>query len=144
MAIGGINVGHELLNVPMGDMVRSLALAVADAQWQLDKASMTVAELMSGQRLVRDLDTGELENPNADGSPRVIDSRVYFGYDYDEDGKRTPQKVSMMESSCETAKSNVLSTPCLLCRRHHVAPSNPQGHPSRKTPGSCVSRPILC
>ena len=33
MAIGGLNLGQELLNVPMGDMIRSIALAIADAQW---------------------------------------------------------------------------------------------------------------
>ena len=50
MAIGGVNLGQELLNVPMGDMIRSIALAIADAQWALDKSSMVVTELMSGQR----------------------------------------------------------------------------------------------
>ncbi len=85
MAIGGVNVGQELLNVPMGDMIRSMALAIAQAQWELDKSSMTVTELMSGQRLLRDLDTGKLLDK--DGKPTgettqpiVIDSRVFFGY----------------------------------------------------------------
>ena len=87
MAIGGVNVGQELLNVPMGDMIRSMALAIAQAQWELDKSSMTVTELMSGQRLLRDLDTGKLldENGRPTGEttkPIVIDSRVYFGYTY--------------------------------------------------------------
>lgn len=87
MAIGGVNVGQELLNVPMGDMIRSMALAIAQAQWELDKSSMTMTELMSGQRLLRDLDTGKLldENGKPTGEttkPIVIDSRVYFGYTY--------------------------------------------------------------
>ena len=87
MAIGGVNVGQELLNVPMGDMIRSMALAIAQAQWELDKSSMTVTELMSGQRLLRDLDTGKLldENGRPTGEttkPIVIDSRVYFGHTY--------------------------------------------------------------
>jgi hypothetical protein len=87
MAIGGVNVGQELLNVPMGDMIRSMALAIAQAQWELDKSSMTMTELMSGQRLLRDLDTGKLldEQGNPTGkttAPRIIDSRVYFGYAY--------------------------------------------------------------
>ncbi|MCA9657731.1 MAG: hypothetical protein KC486_05265 [Myxococcales bacterium] len=99
MAINNINVGQELLNVPMGEMIRSMAMAIADAQWALDKSSMTVAELMSGQRMVRDLETGELST-DADGNPRVVDSRVHFGYTYNlEDGKvkREANKVSMME-----------------------------------------------
>jgi hypothetical protein len=87
MAIGGVNVGQELLNVPMGDMIRSMALAIAQAQWELDKSSMTVTELMSGQRLLRDLDTGKLLDKDGKPtgetiSPGIIDSRVYFGYTY--------------------------------------------------------------
>jgi hypothetical protein len=87
MAIGGVNVGQELLNVPMGDMIRSMALAIAQAQWELDKSSVTVTELMSGQRLLRDLDTGKLLDkqgkPTGETSePTIIDSRVYFGYTY--------------------------------------------------------------
>lgn len=107
MAIQRINVGQELLNVPMGDMIRSMATSIAEAQWDLDKAAMVVTELMSGQRLLRDLDTGELIDfegevveplKDTDGQvkrdeygepvydpangPRTVDSRVYFGYIY--------------------------------------------------------------
>src|SRR4051794_32600473 len=103
MALNGINMGQELLNVPMGEMIRSMALAIAEAQWKLDKSSMTVAELMSGQRPLRDLDSGELigaKRPDGSIEPQLIDSRVYFGYTYQTaaDGTtmtRMPQKVSM-------------------------------------------------
>jgi hypothetical protein len=93
----------------MGRMIREMATAIADAQWDLDKSSMTVAELMSGQRVLRDLDTGEMVNPHDDGSPRILDSRVYFGYTYvpvrdqqsgeikEGEWERVPNKVSMME-----------------------------------------------
>jgi hypothetical protein len=99
MAIGGVSVGQELLNVPMGDMIRSIALAIADAQWALDKSSMVVAELMSGQRLLRDLDTGELMDAQGKrtGTPTIVDSRVLFGYTYNAQNERVPSKVSMME-----------------------------------------------
>ena len=99
MAIGGVNLGQELLNVPMGDMIRSIALAIADAQWALDKSSMVVTELMSGQRLLRDLETGELMDAagRRTGTPTVVDSRIYFGYVFDDDGNRVPTKMSMME-----------------------------------------------
>src|SRR3954452_13446142 len=99
MAIGGVDVGQELLNVPMGDMIRSIARAIADAQWALDKSSMVVAELMSGQRLLRDLDSGELLDAAGQrtGTPTIVDSRVMFGYTYDADRKRVPTRVSMME-----------------------------------------------
>ena len=99
MAIGGVSVGQELLNVPMGDMIRSMALAIADAQWALDKASMVVTELMSGVRLLRDLETGELMDAagKRTGTPTTIDSRIFFGYVYNEKGERIPTKMSMME-----------------------------------------------
>jgi hypothetical protein len=47
-------IGQELLNVPMGDMIRQMAFAIADAQVELDKASMYVAEMMSGSVILRD------------------------------------------------------------------------------------------
>jgi hypothetical protein len=99
MAIGGVNVGQELLNVPMGDMIRSIALAIADAQWALDKSSMVVTELMSGQRMLRDLETGELLDAagKRTGTPTIVDSRIYFGYTYDAEGKPQPNQMSMME-----------------------------------------------
>jgi len=103
-------IGQEAFNMPMGEMIRNVAMAVADAQFQLDKSSMVVAEFMSGQRLVRNMDTGELVNPD-NRTPQ--DTRIYFGYTYEEaldaDGQpqkdtdgnpvmvRTPNKVSMME-----------------------------------------------
>lgn len=72
-------IGQELLNVPMGDMIRQMAFAIADAQVQLDEASLRVAEMMGGQRINRDA------NGNASGPP--IDTTVLFGGD----------RVSMLE-----------------------------------------------
>ena len=40
-------IGQELLNVPMGDMIRQMAFAIADAQVQLDESSLRVVELMT-------------------------------------------------------------------------------------------------
>lgn len=102
MAVGGVNIGQELLNVPMGEMVRSMAMAIADAQWALDRSSIRVAEMMSGQQILRDLDTGKLIDANGrpTNTPTIIDTRVFFGYVYnaDKDGpKATPLKVSMLE-----------------------------------------------
>ncbi|MGQ0595199.1 MAG: hypothetical protein ACT4QB_21950 [Gammaproteobacteria bacterium] len=110
MAIGGVNVGQELLNVPMGDMIRSMALAIAQAQWELDKSSMTVTELMSGQRLLRDLDTGKLLDK--DGKPTgqttqpiIIDSRVYFGYTYATFDVAGDGKIAGATPTAEQAKA---------------------------------------
>src|SRR4051812_43685231 len=72
-------IGQELLNVPMGDMIRQMAFAIADAQVQLDESSLRVAEMMSGNRIDRDV------AGNATGSP--IDTTILF------DGAR----LSMLE-----------------------------------------------
>lgn len=71
-------IGQELLNVPMGDMIRQMAFAIADAQVQLDEASLRVAEMMSGRRIER----------NPDGSAgATVDTTVLFG----------GERVSMLE-----------------------------------------------
>lgn len=44
-----MTIGRDLLNVPMGDMIRQMALAIADAQVELDEASIHVAQIMAGQ-----------------------------------------------------------------------------------------------
>ncbi|MCB9761015.1 MAG: hypothetical protein H6739_14345 [Alphaproteobacteria bacterium] len=102
-----MDIGQTLASVPMGDMIRDMALAIAEAQFELDKNSIIVAEMMGGQRLLRDANgnlvdyDGDVIEPqydtdgnplyNEDGNlvygegqgPRVIDSRVYFGYTYE-------------------------------------------------------------
>ncbi len=78
------SMGRDLLNVPMGEMISSMALAIADAQFDLDSASIRVAQLMGGRMPVFDAEGTQT------GSE---DTRVFFGTD--DDGK--PQKVSMIE-----------------------------------------------
>ena len=85
------SVGQELLNVPMGDMIRSMAFAIADAQWALDKSSIIVAEVMSGSWIRRDPDSllpiGEDGKPVDPGSAKPTQTLVRFG----------GEDVSMME-----------------------------------------------
>src|SRR5258708_4317518 len=90
-------IGQQLLNVPMGDMIRQMAFAIADAQLELDESSVRVAELMSGQRPRRDAE-GNLVNAagEATETPEYIDSRVYFGHEM-VNGVEQPARVSMME-----------------------------------------------
>lgn len=81
------NVGKDLTAVPFGTLLTNMALGIAESQWALDKSSIRVTELMSGQRLLRDIDTGQLLTKEGTdlpegAEPQVIDSRVYFGYDY--------------------------------------------------------------
>lgn len=65
-------IGQELLNVPMGDMIRQMAFAIAEAQVKLDQSSIEVAEMMGGLRTIYD----------DDGKVAFDDSRVFFGYEY--------------------------------------------------------------
>src|SRR3954454_3938030 len=46
-----MSVGTELLNVPFPQMVRSLAMAIADGQKALDKSSMETARLLAREQV---------------------------------------------------------------------------------------------
>ncbi len=98
MANNDIQAVKDLVDLPIGDMLRAIAVGIADAQFQLDKSSMTVTELMSGTRMLRDLDTGKLidGDGNETTTPVMLDSRIFFGYHL-ENGRRVPDKLSMME-----------------------------------------------
>lgn len=65
-------IGQELLNVPMGDMIRQMAFAIAEAQIRLDENAIDVAEMMGGLRAIK----------GDDGEVTFDDSRVFFGYQY--------------------------------------------------------------
>jgi hypothetical protein len=82
----------------MGEMIRQMAFAIADAQMELDESSIRVAELMSGQYPLRDQD-GNLVDPTGKPTDKAvyIDSRVWFGEEKGADGKPAPARVSMME-----------------------------------------------
>lgn len=66
-----MSIGQELLNVPMGDMIRQMAFAIAEGQMKLDANSIDVAEMMGGLKVVYD----------DKGNPTFDDSRIFFGYD---------------------------------------------------------------
>lgn len=91
-----MSIGQELLNVPMGDMIRQMAFAIADAQLELDESSIRVAELMSGNRLLRDAE-GQFVDQEGNPSPKpeYQDTRVFFGPKAP--GETLPPRVSMME-----------------------------------------------
>lgn len=89
----------ELSGAPLADLIHAVAAAIADGQFRMDRASLRAAEYMSGRVLLRDEDSGRLLR--ADGaetlSPVLVDTRAYFGYDYDADGNRRANRLSMME-----------------------------------------------
>jgi hypothetical protein len=47
-------VGQQLLDVPFPDMIRSMGLAIAEAQYELDLVGMRLAQMMSGEYEVED------------------------------------------------------------------------------------------
>ncbi|MGQ0595192.1 MAG: LamG domain-containing protein [Gammaproteobacteria bacterium] len=99
MAIEQPNNSEELSGATLADVIHAVAVAIADGQFQLDKASMRAAEFMSGHVLLRDMDSGRLltlEGQETD-LPTLVDTRVYFGYSYDADGNRLANRLSMME-----------------------------------------------
>lgn len=92
----GEELGKDLLYIPFGDMLTSIAKGIAESQMELDKVSMVAAEFMGGQRVERDQAgraiTGE------DGHVKTIDTRVFFGHTIEgENEVAIPQKVSMIE-----------------------------------------------
>jgi hypothetical protein len=95
MANGTDGVISALASIPIGELVRSMAMAIADAQFELDKSSLIMAEFMSGHRPRRDPDTGQFLK-DKDGTI-VDDTRVHFGYTIDAEGKRDSNLLSMME-----------------------------------------------
>ena len=43
------NIGQELLNVPFPEMVKSMGMGIAQAQFELDLMGMRLAQMMSGE-----------------------------------------------------------------------------------------------
>ena len=86
-----MGIGQELLNVPMGEMIRDMALSIAEAQVALDAASMRVAEMMSGKvwQLAQD------GTPLPEGTNNPKDTSITFPTF--ENGKRKAVKMSMLE-----------------------------------------------
>src|SRR5262245_17600208 len=86
-------IGQELLNVPMGEMIRDMALAIAEAQIALDTSSLRVAEMMSGKVWLLNQDGTPMEA--SETNPK--DTSITFGYTFDDDGKLVAARMSMLE-----------------------------------------------
>jgi len=87
-----MSIGQELLNVPMGEMIRDMALAIAEAQIALDSSSMRVAEMMSGK--VWALNPNGTPMEESATNPR--DTTVTFP-SLDSNGDRVATRMSMLE-----------------------------------------------
>ncbi|GLS24361.1 hypothetical protein [Marinibactrum halimedae] len=75
-------IGRDLLNVPFPEMVKSLGIGIAEAQLELDRVSMEIAQLMSGQ------DEGARPTLPSD------DTKKFFTFDEDEDDDNAEEKRS--------------------------------------------------
>ena len=72
-------IGQELLDVPFAEMVTSLGLAISRAQFEMDRTSLQIAQIMSGQ---------PFDVPDADGEGTHEETlRIQFG----------DQQLSMLE-----------------------------------------------
>jgi hypothetical protein len=75
-----VSVGQELLNVPFGDMIKEMALAIAEGQMALDMNSVQVAQALAAT----ELDVGSVV--------------MYVEETVDEDGNVTATKVVTNDS----------------------------------------------
>ncbi len=89
-----MSIGQDLLNVPMGDMIREMAFAIADSQYELDLSSVHVAELMGGLVVKRDENNVPIRKG---GKLDLEDTRVYFGRRTLPNGQTEPEKLSLLE-----------------------------------------------
>ncbi|MCL7475411.1 MAG: hypothetical protein M8352_05145 [ANME-2 cluster archaeon] len=123
-----VSVGQELLNVPFGDMIREMALAIAEGQMALDMNSVQVAQTLAATQL----DAGSVvmyieETVDADGNITATNvvtndkpmSLLTYGleprfYEFTESIIEVKMAITMMkESSAEIkygSKFNVSST----------------------------------
>lgn len=49
-------IGQQLLDVPFGEMIQSMGIAIAEAQYSLDEVGMRLAQMMSGVYEVETVD----------------------------------------------------------------------------------------
>ncbi|MCX7649854.1 MAG: hypothetical protein N2050_04810 [Flavobacteriales bacterium] len=91
------SIGQELLDVPMGDMIREMAFAIADAQIRLDANSIEVAQMMGGLKTIKE----------TIGGREVVtfqDSRVFFG----KEKITIKQAVDILNSSNDDAYNQAI------------------------------------
>ena len=90
-------IGQELLNVPMGQMIESMAMSIANAQMALDSNSIEVAEMMGGLKPVPSTIEGK-EFIN------FKDSRVFFG----KEKVQTSDAIDLYNTNTDEAYRSVI------------------------------------
>jgi hypothetical protein len=76
-----MSVGQELLDVPFGGMIKSMGLAIAQSQVELDTVSIRLAQMMAGQKIDVPNPAFDPRQPEGAANPRTtqVETRVTFG-----------------------------------------------------------------
>ncbi len=69
----GAALGQQLLDVPFPEMIKSMGLAIAEAQFALDEVGIRLAQMMSG--------TYEVETLDDDGNSQTTTKTAYVKFD---------------------------------------------------------------
>jgi len=67
-----MSVGTDLLNAPFPEMVKTLGIGIAEAQYELDLVSMKIARMMAGYEPDEEPEDGSLPTPSASGPERTL------------------------------------------------------------------------
>ncbi len=67
-----MSVGTDLLNAPFPEMVKSLGVGIAEAQYELDLVSMKIARMMAGYEPDEEKEDGSMLPPPAEGPKRTM------------------------------------------------------------------------
>jgi hypothetical protein len=75
MTISTSSIGQQLLDVPFPAMIKSMGLAVAEAQFELDRVGLRMAQMMSGKYQV------EVQDPDDPDKTVVEERQAYVEFD---------------------------------------------------------------
>jgi len=77
-----MSVGTELLNVPFPEMVKTLGIGVAEAQYELDLVSMKIARMMAGYAPDEEPEDGSTPSPSTSAPERNMLVSLGDGKEY--------------------------------------------------------------
>ncbi len=75
------SIGHDLLDVPFPEMIKSMGLAIAEAQFALDETGIRLAQMMTGEY--------EVDVVDEDGKVKTEKKEAYVNF--------SGQKMSLLE-----------------------------------------------
>lgn len=67
-----MSIGTELLNAPFPEMVKTLGIGIAEAQYELDLVSMKIARMMAGYAPDEEPEDGSVPSLSATGPERTM------------------------------------------------------------------------